>query len=456
MSGQPVNKPSDVKKFRAEYLRTIAQQEANNEKNLKANALFKQTGVPQQPTDTRTVEEKLKDIEALKPEIRSQLLELMDGANAEKVVQNVSSQQLMYLAQAMPVILSVLKPKYTRGIVADAFIAELNRLIVADAKSNDFVKPTDEDINRVNATAIPTVQATVSTGDYIPIGTVQSLNKTDLEAYIRIIKPKASGELKTASQGKKNKQQMLDFLTKYDVDIKSLFGKPIESFATTPVRKASPLKKRKVGDTKMTPIAGVSENEMGMAMTGFGMKKERKVRGCGLVRKHKNDVLKEEVDWTVGVPVPIKYVPLGRYIIHKRQLDKDIVSIKTKSGKQIAGLNAQKVGGNLAKVLRKIIGGGNPTFEEVYELTEDEKNYLHKVASKAEIIDRLSIPAPNKQQDDKDINQFEIMKGQILSGNDSTEMIKNFKLLILKLVKKELIPKKQANDMLFELISLGY
>ena len=194
----------------------------------------------------------------------------------------------------------------------------------------------------------------------------------------------------------------------------------------------------------------------GIPVEGNGVKKGRKVRGCGLVRKHKNDVLKEEVDWNLGVPLTAKYVPLGRYIIHKRQLDKDIVSIKTKTGKQILGLNSQKVSQNLGGTLRKIIGGGTPTFEEVYGLTEDEKQYLHKVASKAEIIDRLSIPAPNKQQDDKDINQFEIMKGEILSGNDSSEMIKNFKLLILKFTKKELIPKRQANDMLFELISLGY
>ena len=443
MSGQPVNKPSDVKKFRAEYLRTLALQEANNEKNLKANQLFIKTGVPQQPLDTRSVEEKLKDLEALKPEIRSGLLQLMDGGNAEKVVQNSSPQQLMFLAQAMPFIIGTLKPKYTKGMLADVFIAEMNRLIVAEAKKNDFVKPTDEDLMIATATAIPTVEATASTGDYIPMEIFQTLNKTDLRKYINIIKAKASGELKTAAQGQKNIPQMLEFLMKYDADIRGLFEKPIESFATA---KPTPKKNKPTTDNE----------EEDLKMSGNGVKKERKVRGCGLVRRHKNDVLKEEVDWSAGVPVPIKYVPLGRYIIHKRQLDKDIVSIKTKTGKQVAGFNALKVSKNLGGALRKIIGGASPTYDEIAELTDEEKHYLHKVASKADIIDRLSIPAPNKHQDDKDTNQFEIMKGEILSGNDSTELIKKFKLLILKLTKKELIPKRQANDMLFELTSLGY
>ena len=92
--------------------------------------------------------------------------------------------------------------------------------------------------------------------------------------------------------------------------------------------------------------------------------------------------------------------------------------------------------------------------EPVFGLIELAVNKV--VASKAEIIDRLSIPAPNKHLDEKDINQFEIMKGEILAGNDNKDLIKKFKLLILKLVRKELIPKREANDMLFELTSLGY
>lgn len=458
MSGQPVNTPSDVKKFRAEYLRTLAQQEANNEKNLKANQLFKQTGVAQQPLDTRSVEEKLKDLEALKPEIRSQLLKLMDGGNAEKVVQNVSQQQLMFLAQAMPIIISTLQPRYTRGILAEVFIAELNKLIVAEAKKNDFVKPTDEAILEATMVA-PAVEAQISKGDYIPIDIVKSLNKADLGNYIKVIKPKATGELKTASQGQKNKQQMLDFLLKYDEAIKTLLAKPIESFATTtpkkpktPKTKLSPMMEEKPQDKEIAEIfpQPTADIFIERGLKGRGMK------GKGLAKRNPNKVLKEDVDWSIGVPATPRYVPLGRYIIHKGQLDKDIVSIKTKTGKQIAGFNSQKVSSKLGGALRKIIGGASPTFDEVAELTDEEKQYLHKVASKAEIIDRLSIPAPNKLQDDKDINQFEIMKGQILAGNDSTELIKKFKLLILKLKRKELIPKREANDMLFELTSLGY
>jgi hypothetical protein len=75
---------------------------------------------------------------------------------------------------------------------------------------------------------------------------------------------------------------------------------------------------------------------------------------------------------------------------------------------------------------------------------------------KAQIGDRLSVPTPNKDDDDKDIHQYEVMKGEILSGNDNVEMVKKFKILIMKMMRKELLPKSQAKDILLDLATLGY
>jgi hypothetical protein len=71
-------------------------------------------------------------------------------------------------------------------------------------------------------------------------------------------------------------------------------------------------------------------------------------------------------------------------------------------------------------------------------------------------MDKLSIPTPSKDQLEKDIHQFEVMKGEILAGNDSTETIKKFKLILLKLSRNGSIPKREANEIMEDLISLGY
>ena len=89
-------------------------------------------------------------------------------------------------------------------------------------------------------------------------------------------------------------------------------------------------------------------------------------------------------------------------------------------------------------------------------MTDVERSYLHHITSRADLGERLNIPAPDKKKDDQDINQFEVMRGQIMAGNDSSKLHKDFKLLIMKMMKKKLLPKRQANELLFEMASLGY
>ena len=90
------------------------------------------------------------------------------------------------------------------------------------------------------------------------------------------------------------------------------------------------------------------------------------------------------------------------------------------------------------------------------KLSEEEKQYLYKVSKKANILDKLNIPTPSKDKEEKDFHQFEVMKGEIMSGNDSKELIKNFKIMLLRLSKSGKLPKNQVNEIFEELLNLGY
>ena len=58
MSGNPYISPLDPAKFREAYLATLGLQAKINAENLQANQVYKKTGAPTQPTDTRTTEQK--------------------------------------------------------------------------------------------------------------------------------------------------------------------------------------------------------------------------------------------------------------------------------------------------------------------------------------------------------------------------------------------------------------
>jgi hypothetical protein len=135
MSGQPNINPLDQAKFRQQYLANLDLTIGLQQANFNANRIFKKTGVPQQPLDTRSQDEKFQDIQGLKQQARGLLKELMDGQNVQEVLFSITYPQLTYLVSAFPQISSILKPKYSLGVPANVFLDFLDRYISAEERN---------------------------------------------------------------------------------------------------------------------------------------------------------------------------------------------------------------------------------------------------------------------------------------------------------------------------------
>ena len=157
-----------------------------------------------------------------------------------------------------------------------------------------------------------------------------------------------------------------------------------------------------------------------------------------------------------GIAQTQRFVPFGRYVINQHRLNSDIVAVKRPCGSCLKTFPSCRVGGRLGKVIRKIVGGSIPQFEDFQDLDDDERSYLHKLAKSANILDRLSIPAPNKDAQQKMIDQFEVLKGEIMAGNDNKDLVKKFKIMILKLSNSQMLPKAQVRELLVDLASMGF
>lgn len=554
MSGQPTNKPLDAERFRKEYLKSLSQQVRNDDKNLRANMLFIKTGAPQQPLDTRTVEERLRDKEALKPEIRSKLLALMDGGEAEKVVQNASEAQLTTIINALPFLIQTLKPKFQKGMFADAFLTYVDRYMKSEARDtiesekmmmkedvpsilealnrmtkinsdmksaletslkdlasllpssadleqmnmeqdafmrqfnldkvdeayqdipqkDDFYRELDDILNReqngdirgfndglrrlgqmldgavVSAQVIPDILSAEVVSDYIPVAELNSMRKPELQVYIRKVWSRMGDFM--ANRGIMNpindtKQLMVSKLTELDPFIRQrLLGGDMEDPIQYSVAVPRPMTRTYASAPEALPIP-----------EGAGIKR-RMGRGLSRQKPRTTELNDSDIDWNSGVMIPKvpKWLPFGRYVIHKDKLKDNIVSVKTPSGQTIVDFKMMRVNDKIGGALRTVISGGQLTYDQIGALDENEKKYLSTLATKSGLGERLNVPAPDKKKDEQDINKFEIMKGQIMAGNDSEMLIKDFKKMIVKLREKELLPKRQATDMLLELAREGY
>jgi hypothetical protein len=150
------------------------------------------------------------------------------------------------------------------------------------------------------------------------------------------------------------------------------------------------------------------------------------------------------------------YREFGDTLINHKKLNDGILTIRRKSNVNFPDMPSKKISKNLQKIIKHISGGGIPDHNDLQDLDDGEKDYLHKLISKSNLQDRLSVPTPSKDQEEKDFHQFEVMKGEIMSGNDSKELVKNFKVLILKLSKQNVLPKNEVQELLQDLLTLGY
>ena len=186
--------------------------------------------------------------------------------------------------------------------------------------------------------------------------------------------------------------------------------------------------------------------------SGVGFKKRRgRPKGCGI-----SIPIEHNIDRSKGIEQSLKFSPFGKYIIHNGKLRDNVISLKNIKGGNVIGFPSMKVSNHFGKVIKTIIGGGLPSFNDMNGLSDEERRYLHTISTKANIIDKLNIPTPSKDQEEKDLHLFEVYKGEIMAGNDSKELIQKFKALLLKLSKNGSLPKQQVNEILNEILQLGY
>lgn len=628
MSGQPLQKPLDATKFRQQYLANIKLQTKIDEMNYQANRVYKKTGVPQQPTDQRTLNEKFRDIMGLKVEIRSMLKEITTGEQAQEIVNDLSPNEVQYCYSNLPELIKILKPKYKGGVPAYIFLHTFRRFVSDEAEGRDIamgfpqqnsgenivltiadmtpadvrgdlgtgalrggittrnqlfellalvenlggtkVSRAEEELNQLANQVFPE-QAEIDylfTGDYTsnPIArkeiifllnelvediptynqieqlirqgqSISGVDQTEIflrdvvkmcaitpdlfesievirslvdearmneEQYARDIAEQPEAEFidetsvvayaggeggviyidpdntnatlpelqqylrdlekadkrlfgRQVGEGRsslKTKPKIKAFLRKYDNEIAVITG------AVVATAQASNVLSSQVPIGQVEKIGGTPlDDDITAGIVGLGVKKKgrprtRSVQGKGLRRS--DHLLPSDVDRTAGIPPAARFMPMGKLIINRNRLADNVISVKTLKGGFVKEFKSKKVSHNLANVIRKITGGGMLGYSDFDKMSQTEKDYLHSLSKRANILDKIDIPAPRIDNDEKDIRQFEIMKGEMMAGNNNEQMIRRFKQMIVKLLDKGILPKGEGKDILVELTKAGF
>ena len=417
--------------YRRRYLASLNLQNKVNAYNLDANSLFKQTGQPSAPADTRTITEKTADTETTKRTALQELLTITDRGNANQIVQSLGEDELRFVIEQIGAIEREIKPRFRSGVPANVFLDFLQRYIQKFEETKGVEPPIESTLAPViefaeKATGnIPRSKKGTAgaSGEYnsamSAVPDILDATKGAIVAYFTGVKRELVRQGKEEPLTPEQVQRRRDLIA----DIRSLkSGKAyIDYFTANP---------NKLDDINAM-LGNAGQNTAG-----------RGVRGKGLVK------------------TPIKYKPtyyeFGKYVLDGNKLEDGYVSMKRKNGRLfVDNFPIQKVSSKVSNILKKVVGGGIPTYEDISCLSDKEKNYLWKLTKTAKVPKELGIPAPDKDAQDKEYDRFEILRGQILAGNDNKELVKEFKLSLLKLSNDGVIPKREAREVLVELAHIG-
>jgi hypothetical protein len=149
-------------------------------------------------------------------------------------------------------------------------------------------------------------------------------------------------------------------------------------------------------------------------------------------------------------------INVNKYYISNKLLNQNVLRVSYKNNTVF--IKNTKISNNIKKLLLKIIVNNKSVSKyEFKKLDDDDKNLLYNIVKKMKLPHDLikNIAFQRTSKEDNMIQRFEVLKGQIIAGNNNLEMLNEFKLLINVLSKNDQIDKREAGEILIMLNELN-
>ena len=161
---------------------------------------------------------------------------------------------------------------------------------------------------------------------------------------------------------------------------------------------------------------------------------------------------------------PYKFLPFGHYVIPKKLLDKNYFSLRypNRTKKQVEYFTNKLITPAFRNLILEVTINKTPLkdIKNLYdELDNDEKELFDNALSFSKITsqegnDYYRHKNLNDKQKTEIIGRFKLLRGSVMAGNNSDEVIKELKIILLKMISNKMISQKDASDMMIYLLSL--
>lgn len=151
----------------------------------------------------------------------------------------------------------------------------------------------------------------------------------------------------------------------------------------------------------------------------------------------------------------IRYAQFGKYIIHLPSLDKHTISIKYPSVLSIADIPNKHVSQKFIDMIKQYLATDTIDKGMFNNLEEEEQEFFHYLTRRCAVDTGMSGAGAMTDRERKDMERFELIRGQVIAGNNAPEVLKELKQYLLKFLSEKRITRAVGNQILYEIAMLS-
>ena len=146
------------------------------------------------------------------------------------------------------------------------------------------------------------------------------------------------------------------------------------------------------------------------------------------------------------------YKTFGKYVIHVGHLvDKNVANFKYPSLASIPSIKPIPITDDYKDFILDMLENERPNERLLKRLSTEEQKHFERVLKGAGLLNEFKIKKIGDEEEKNEIERFNILRGEVLAGNNNDNVLKELKLLIVKFVNDGRIGRQEGLNMLMEL-----
>jgi hypothetical protein len=143
------------------------------------------------------------------------------------------------------------------------------------------------------------------------------------------------------------------------------------------------------------------------------------------------------------------YIEFGKYMINNRFLKNGELLTKYKKSYAPTVIKKTKISKLFESILVNIFDTEEINYELVQDLSDDEQELFKRLIIKSGVADKLDFDERKIYPSVKQlVEKFNVLKGEILAGNDNKLILQDMENVLNKLLEKEVIDSAKFDEIM--------